>query len=718
MKKFLQVILLFLVLMSFGQNLKPVAQKVYDYTSANKSFKKYELFTLDNSASKLEKYSKEAKDVSVLKISNQELTKIVNERPEGLELSFPFEGKSITVQLVRNNIFTDDFKVMTNKGEVTNYIPGAYYQGIVKDDPTSVVAFSFFKNDVVGITSVLKTGNIVLGKAINSEDFVTYSDAKLTNKNPFVCGIDEIPENHKLISYNPKSNTSKVVNNCVRVYYEVGYGVYTQNGASNVTTTTNWLTSTFNNVSTLYTNDGLKIAMSTVYIWTTTDPYSGTPSGILSQFRSHTTSFNGDLAQLLRTPATTSIAYLDSLCSTYKYSYCGVNNINKNVPTYTWNVEAMTHEMGHNLGSPHTHACAWNGDNTAIDGCGPAASYSEGCDAELPTNGGTIMSYCHLVSSVGINFANGFGDQPGSLIRNTVESKGCLGTNCTSSCTITVNDLIINSVYGNSVSATIVDGTSTSWTYQLKKTDGTLIASGTTTNKSLAFSSLSPNTYYILGIGSPCSAPTAYQVKKLFLTDGNWCGATFTDTGGASANYTNGETILKTFYPLNANQKLSLTFSEFGLEDGYDYMNVYNGTSTAASLFTGGGSLTGFNIPGPFNATNSSGAITISFTSDEGVTDLGWNAVFNCSVLSVEENSKDPNFVKLYPVPAKNKIFIDAKEPIKNYEIIDASSRIIKSEKNLKSTSISLDLSSLKSGVYIFKITTENNTVVKKVVKE
>ena len=87
---------------------------------------------------------------------------------------------------------------------------------------------------------------------------------------------------------------------------------------------------------------------------------------------------------------------------------------------------AMTHEMGHSLGSPHTHACAWNGNSTAIDGCGPSAGYSEGCDAPLPTNGGTIMSYCHLVPSVKIDFLNGFGPQPAALIRNTVNSKGCL----------------------------------------------------------------------------------------------------------------------------------------------------------------------------------------------------------------------------------------------------------------------------------------------------
>jgi hypothetical protein len=67
-----------------------------------------------------------------------------------------------------------------------------------------VVAFSFFDNDVVGVASTPELGNIVLGKAKNAEDFVSYSDSKLTGANPFVCGIDEIKENQgQKISYDP-----------------------------------------------------------------------------------------------------------------------------------------------------------------------------------------------------------------------------------------------------------------------------------------------------------------------------------------------------------------------------------------------------------------------------------------------------------------------------------------------------------------------------------
>ena len=87
----------------------------------------------------------------------------------------------------------------------------------------------------------------------------------------------------------------------------------------------------------------------------------------------------------------------------------------------------MTHEIGHLLGSRHTHACVWNGNNTAIDGC---AIPEGGCTRPpTPTNGRTIMSYCdHMDSESYVNFNLGFGPQPGNVIRNSVNSASCLSS--------------------------------------------------------------------------------------------------------------------------------------------------------------------------------------------------------------------------------------------------------------------------------------------------
>jgi hypothetical protein len=338
--------------------------------------------------------------------------------------------------------------VVTNKGEILKYNPGAYYIGIVKGNNTSIAAFSFFENDVVGVASTSELGNIVLGKAKNAEDFVSYSESKLTGANPFVCGVDELKENQvKKTSSDPAASKKAMTENCVRIYYEVCFKPY-QNNNSNTTETTNWLTAVHNNIAALYTNDEIKVALNEIFIWTTPDPYTGNPNANLTSFRNNRQTFNGDLAHLVNAPATTSIAYVNSLCGTYKHAYSGISQTYSDVPVYSWTIQAMTHEMGHSLGSPHTHACAWNGNNTAIDGCGAQAGYSEGCTGSIPstTVKGSIMSYCHLVSGVGISFSNGFGSQPAALIRNTVDSKPCLGTNCTTACTNTITQINVSNI--------------------------------------------------------------------------------------------------------------------------------------------------------------------------------------------------------------------------------------------------------------------------------
>ncbi|MEL6277189.1 MAG: M12 family metallo-peptidase, partial [Bacteroidota bacterium] len=118
------------------------------------------------------------------------------------------------------------------------------------------------------------------------------------------------------------------------------------------------------------------------------------------------------------------------LCNSLNYAYSWIQGSYAQVPTYSWSVNVLAHEMGHNLGSRHTHDCIWNNNNTPIDGCGPAANYSTPCTpGPLPTNGGTVMSYCHLLGNIGINFNNGFGQQPGDLIRANIANASCL-TNC------------------------------------------------------------------------------------------------------------------------------------------------------------------------------------------------------------------------------------------------------------------------------------------------
>lgn len=76
------------------------------------------------------------------------------------------------------------------------------------------------------------------------------------------------------------------------------------------------------------------------------------------------------------------------------------------VVAYTWDVMVISHEMGHNFRSPHTHNCQGNvwPNNKPLDTCVTRPSVGDGCYSStvtprLPKDKGTIMSYCHLLST-------------------------------------------------------------------------------------------------------------------------------------------------------------------------------------------------------------------------------------------------------------------------------------------------------------------------------
>ena len=147
-----------------------------------------------------------------------------------------------------------------------------------------------------------------------------------------------------------------------------------------MTQTTNWITSLHNIIGTLYSDVNIPTALSDILIWQQTDPYTGSTFDKLELFRDTRNAINGDLAHLLDTPITGGVAYINSLCQTNRYAYSGPSISYNTLPTYSWAVNVVAHEMGHSVGSPHTHACFWNGNDSAIDSCGPNNGYSEGCD--------------------------------------------------------------------------------------------------------------------------------------------------------------------------------------------------------------------------------------------------------------------------------------------------------------------------------------------------
>ncbi|NOJ76157.1 M12 family metallo-peptidase [Empedobacter stercoris] len=733
MKKLILLLIAFVFsTLSFGQE-RPIAKKVDQAKLTSSSFKSYNVFG-DNIQQKGNNlFADFAKGVSVFNLEKVALSNLYQSKPNSFTLEVPFEGRKISLELVKNEtLFTDNFKAVDQNNKRINYQPGVYYQGIIGGDKTSVVALSVFKDQVIGVASSTALGDVVIGKLKDSEEYVSYSSYNVEAKNNVQCAVDQLEENK---NYKPsfdakvlKNTTNEMTERCVRVYYEIAYAPYKQNG-SDETKTLDWLTAIHNNIATLYTNDYIRTSLSKVMIWKEQDPYTGNYSAQLNKFRTTRTEFDGDLAHLVNYPSTTSVAYLNSMCNNeYHFAYSGINMTYNNVPVYSWTIMAMTHEMGHALGSPHTHACSWNGDGTAIDGCAPTANpdLAEGTCPTGPipyADKGTIMSYCHLLGGVGINFSNGFGEQPGALIRATVDGKVCLSTDCSMTCQQTIKS--VNGVLNDlSITYTIEDEVGTKWIYKFQKIGAPEAQWKETTSKTLTFDNLEKNAYYRIEVANKCSETSnSSTVSTIIEIPGDYCnGDLYYDSGGANGNYSPNENIVKIFKPAIEGEKVSITFTEFDVEPAdengvYDYMSIYNGIGTSSGkLFENGNKLNGNQIPGPFVSTDNSGAITVRFVSDPGLELKGWAASINCNTLGLADiNNLE---FKIFPNPTTDFVNITTKENIVSYQVYDMNGKLLVGKNKLDKKEIKINLESYPKGIYLLNIQTDKRSYTQKVTRK
>ncbi|MFO8088100.1 MAG: C25 family cysteine peptidase, partial [Bacteroidales bacterium] len=105
------------------------------------------------------------------------------------------------------------------------------------------------------------------------------------------------------------------------------------------------------------------------------------------------------------------------------------------------------------------------------------------------------------------------------------------------------------------------------------------------------------------------------------------CNGMLYDDGGEFANYSNNTDGSVTIEPTGASN-ITLTFSSFHFESGYDYLRIYDGTSTNAPLI---GAYDGTSLPGNGAIQVNSNAVTIKQETDQMVTESGFELEWQCS---------------------------------------------------------------------------------------
>ena len=420
-----------------------------------------------------------ASSYQLLELDNQKFSSARTITPQKIEVSMPFESTDLSLDLSPVKITSSNFTVIEGLGKGINrpvaYTLPVFYQGKIKGKNKSIATLSLFDKQMMGIMSD-EQSNIILGAIEQSgratNQYALYRDANLKVKGATQCYTGETPVDKDLAALVnlqvPSSAKVSATGQPIEIYFECDYKFYQDKGSS-ITNVVNYVLSFFNSVALLYSIEGIQVQVSQIKVWTSADPYTSltTTSAVLDSFgkRMVTEPYAGDYAHFLSTRSLGGgIAYLlSNPCATSKRYHSGVSAIDntyKSFPTYSWTVEVVTHELGHNFGSNHTHWCGWPGG--PIDGCGPTAnaSYQEGTcaiGALPPKNGGTIMSYCHLLSSVGISLTNGFGQLPGDKIRSVTGAATCFG-DCKMTMSLAKVDASCSQNNG-SITATPADGT-------------------------------------------------------------------------------------------------------------------------------------------------------------------------------------------------------------------------------------------------------------------
>ncbi len=407
------------------------------------------------------------------KLNKSVLLKFEN---KNLRLTIPFNKEaSLKLKLIPSDPLSPNYASFDEKGNVLKTEDYKFYKGIVEDDLNSIVTVVVSKTNVQ-VLILDDFGNYNLGQINKSETYVLYNDRNLPPLDFQCANIDNvINRSPKINEPDPDGGKQEKANgDCVKVHVIADFRTY-QNFSNNASLVEAYIMNFWNAIETIYDNESIPIELSGTTIYTADDPFNAEISvvGALNNMNNN----QGNVDNFINSGADL-VHLISAKCSpnaSCSYSgianvYCGGGTCNvtalcqndpwavsetttgyENYPTYSWTVNVFAHEMGHNMGSPHTHDCSWPGG--PIDNCYNVEGGSCSLGADPGVSGGTIMSYCHICnfssslcnqycsSSVpncpnpGVNLNNGFGTIVGNHIRGQymTASNSCL-SGCSSTC--------------------------------------------------------------------------------------------------------------------------------------------------------------------------------------------------------------------------------------------------------------------------------------------
>ncbi len=360
------------------------------------------------------------------------------------------DGSVISLDVAPVEVFAPGAEIVVHGplGESRAPVPSdRWFAGAVAGDPNSVVVLALGKSvrgyiATGGKVAVLGPGGKPYDAAPSGSVLVRTFSAELDAPDAlrfFKCDTDVLPTPPDALapptsSNAPLSSTMYYAGIAVETDYEL-YAKF--NSVANLT---NYVGDLFAGISYVYQRDVI-VTMQVNYlsIWTTAaDPWTTTSSSAaLSEFLNY---WNANRTAVPRITAHMlsgrslggGIAYLNALCSS-SYGYGLTGNLSGTSPqppyaTPFWDFFAVSHELGHNFGSVHTHCYS-----PPVDQCYNAEGGCYSGPTSVPPQKGTIMSYCHLWGWSAVKVFLGVNGEPSQVVKTTIRTfvegrSSCFGT--------------------------------------------------------------------------------------------------------------------------------------------------------------------------------------------------------------------------------------------------------------------------------------------------
>jgi hypothetical protein len=369
----------------------------------------------------------------------------------GGRVLIPVEGREIELELRPFDVFAPGAIVTRSGDDGARRIASdvALFRGAVIGAQGSWAVLSMSPRGVIGVVS-WNDRRIGIGPVADdggprsARGLHAIGDADSPAHPDFRCAADDLPvagRSGLVVPEAMRGTTPLAPETTARLWCDLAldcdYEYYANKHGSNLGAAVDYAVTLVGVVSSIYESEvNVSIRVSYLNVWTTSsDPYSAAnTSSELPEFQNYWQTAHGDvsrhIAHLLSGRSLGGgIAWLEVLCNRpMGYAVSQVDGI-YSYPTSatTWDAFVLSHEIGHNFSSHHTHSCWWQQNGYAptgalLDSCTAAEGgcYS-GPTGIVPAYRGTIMSYCHLLGPINSTVKLQFHPACRTVIRNHAE---------------------------------------------------------------------------------------------------------------------------------------------------------------------------------------------------------------------------------------------------------------------------------------------------------